>query len=125
MTTFIICFAVAIIIFLIGLYIGSANRTEYEYEDTELEYERSQLISEVNELMAQRDQLLAERASVLNIQPNLQQALDAYQDSHIRIPSDVIEDATRQYFSNVSDALNYIENQRDAWKRENGKKVYK
>jgi len=123
MTTFIICFAVAIIIFIIGLYIGSANRMEYE--DTEIEYERSQLILEVNELMAQRDQLLAERASVLNIQPNLQQALDAYQDSHIRIPSDVIEDATRQYFSSVSDALNYIENQRDAWKRENGKKVYK
>lgn len=125
MTTFIILFAIGVIIFLIGLYIGSANRSEYEYEDAEIEYERKQLIEEVNELMVQRDQLLAERSSVLNIQPNLQQALDTYQDSHIRIPSDVIEDATRQYFSTVSDALNYIENQRDAWKRENGKKVYK
>lgn len=125
MTTFIICFATAIIIFLIGLYIGSANRSVYDYEDDELNEQRSLIITEVNELMAQRDQLLAERASVLNIQPNLQEALDTYQDSHIRIPSDIIEDATRQYFSTVSDALNYIENQRDAWKRENGKKVYK
>lgn len=123
MTTFIILFSLGIIIFLIGLYIGSAKNTEY-YED-EFEDTRAELIQEVNELMEQREQLRTERALPVNIQPNLQQALDRYNNAHIRVPSDILEDATHQYFSSVDEAINYIENQRDAWKRENGKRVMK
>lgn len=55
----------------------------------------------------------------------LVEALDLYDKSNIRIPKDIIEDATIHHFDTVERAIQYIENQRNYWKLENQKKVLK
>lgn len=85
-----------------------------------LEQQRNQLRQEVADLQAQ---LL--RLSENTLQPELEDALDMYEQSNIRIPADIIEDASVLTFPSVKSALNFIETQRVGWKQENMKKVYK
>lgn len=59
--------------------------------------------------------LTAAQISVLNI----------YEDSHIRIPADILEDLSSRKFSSEKEIFSYIENQRSFWKLENTKKPYK
>lgn len=59
--------------------------------------------------------LTAAQISVLNI----------YEDSHIRIPADILEDLSSRKFSSEKEIFSYIENQRYFWKLENTKKPYK
>nr|2BNK_A Chain A, EARLY PROTEIN GP16.7 [Bacillus phage phi29]2BNK_B Chain B, EARLY PROTEIN GP16.7 [Bacillus phage phi29]2C5R_A Chain A, EARLY PROTEIN P16.7 [Salasvirus phi29]2C5R_B Chain B, EARLY PROTEIN P16.7 [Salasvirus phi29]2C5R_C Chain C, EARLY PROTEIN P16.7 [Salasvirus phi29]2C5R_D Chain D, EARLY PROTEIN P16.7 [Salasvirus phi29]2C5R_E Chain E, EARLY PROTEIN P16.7 [Salasvirus phi29]2C5R_F Chain F, EARLY PROTEIN P16.7 [Salasvirus phi29] len=51
--------------------------------------------------------------------------LDLYEQSNIRIPSDIIEDLVNQRLQSEQEVLNYIETQRTYWKLENQKKLYR
>lgn len=52
-------------------------------------------------------------------------ALDKYSESNIQIPTDIIEELTHKRFTDETDIINYIENQRLYWKLENSKKLFK
>ncbi|UTC25186.1 hypothetical protein Bfsp1_30 [Cytobacillus phage Bfsp1] len=51
--------------------------------------------------------------------------LDKYERSNIRIPADILEELPHIVHLSESDTLEYIEHQRNHWKLENSKKVYK
>lgn len=55
----------------------------------------------------------------------MNEALDLYDRSNIRVPKDIIEDAAIHHFDTVERAVTYIENQRHYWIKENQKKVLK
>lgn len=51
--------------------------------------------------------------------------LDIYEESHIRIPADIIEDLSYMRFHDEKEVFTFIENQRNYWKLENTKKPYR
>ena len=51
--------------------------------------------------------------------------LDKYERSNIRIPADILEELPHMSQLDESETLEYIEQQRQQWKLENGKKVFK
>lgn len=52
-------------------------------------------------------------------------ALDVYEQSGIRIPSDIIEDLHAMRLNSVNEMVDYIEIQRSYWKLENTKKAFR
>ena len=53
------------------------------------------------------------------------EVLDVYDQSNIKIPVDILEDMVVIIFDSEKEVFNYIENQRYYWKLENSKKPYK
>lgn len=114
---------VLFIIWAIRSYIQDRRNQQPEYDTQELVDFRNELEHEVETLLDQREQLWTERRSSLHIHDHLKEALDRYENAHIRISSDIIEDASVKVFGSSQEAVKFIENQRYAWKLENGKKV--
>lgn len=97
-----------------------------------LEYDRE--IERLQQLIRQKQQTLAEineqidnRSIVNNIQLSRVESavLDLYDESNIRIPVDIIEDLHHKKLSTEKEVMEYVENQRNFWKLENTKKLYK
>jgi hypothetical protein len=61
-----------------------------------------------------------------NLTKNAIDVLDIYEQSHIKIPVDIIEELTEKndWALSKDDVFNFIQNRRDYWKLENTKKVY-
>lgn len=53
------------------------------------------------------------------------EVLDKYERSNIRIPADILEELPYLTKLDEDETLEYIEQQRQHWKLENGKKVFK
>jgi hypothetical protein len=61
----------------------------------------------------------------VSLTKNEVKALDVYEQSGIRIPSDIIEDMSNMRLNSVSEIMDYIEIQRAYWKLENTKKAFR
>jgi|SRR5690625_4780195 len=103
--------------------------------------------SEANEIKEQKEQLnlldsklTAKRTELLSIEQQLQnrsidrtsnlsnvvnETLDIYEQSNIKIPIDIIEDLQFMNLTDNKQVFDYIENQRNYWTLENRKKPYR
>jgi hypothetical protein len=61
----------------------------------------------------------------VSLTKNEVKALDIYEQSGIRIPSDIIEDMSAMRLNSVNEMVDYIEIQRSYWKLENTKKAFR
>ncbi|ACE96041.1 early protein [Bacillus phage TBA3] len=82
--------------------------------------QRTQILSELNEVISNRS-----IDKTVNLSACEVAVLDLYEQSNIRIPSDIIEDLVNQRLQSEQEVLNYIETQRTYWKLENQKKLYR
>lgn len=89
---------------------------EIKQATTKLQYLEELIVHEEKRLL---------RLTQQELEPQLEAALDMYEQSNIRVPRDIIEDAAALHFPSIKHALQFIETQRQAWRQENMKKVYK
>lgn len=101
------------------------NRAYEDYDRLNEDiYRHTQTLNDLRRQIADEQDRLV-RIQTQALQPELEEALNIYEASNIRIPSDIIEDASIHYFRTTKQSLSFIESQRQAWKQENMKKVYK
>ncbi|AMR58253.1 DNA replication organizer [Bacillus phage BSP11] len=102
------------------------NKTEKLEHDREIE-RLQQLIRQKQQILAEINEQIDNRTIVNNIQlSHVESAvLDLYDESNIRIPVDIIEDLHHKKLSTEKEVMEYVENQRNFWKLENMKKLYK
>ena len=60
-----------------------------------------------------------------NLSNVVNEVLDIYEQSNIKIPLDIIEELQYMSLSDEKQVFEYIENQRNHWKLENNKKPYR
>lgn len=108
-----------------------STRSKVNKEETmkhERELQRLQtLITEKQKILAEINEQVDNRSIVNNIQLSRVESavLDLYDESNIRIPVDIIEDLHHKKLSSEKEVMEYVENQRNFWKLENTKKLYK
>lgn len=106
--------------------IGWIIRRRQEREEREL----IELEQEINYYLKKLEQVKQEYETmkpndITNLPEGTNNILNMYDRSNIRIPKDILEDISSQHFHNETDILEFIENQRNYWKLENTKKLYK
>lgn len=97
-------------------------------EPDSIAYEISDdLINEIEQLEIYRDSLIEQVEAIKqNSFPRMiENVLNEYETSNIRIPADILEELAHNGFTDEEDVRRFIENQRHHWKLENSKKVYK
>lgn len=110
-------------------FIGS-RRAKIENNNSIIEEEKKKLQNEVNllahklhDLKNQETELSSHKTSRLRVIE--EKVIQNYDKSNIRIPLDIIEDLSYMKLDNEKDIENFIEVQRNYWKLENSKKVFK
>lgn len=112
------------------IYLITSLRNTRARDLTELEHQEQELTKSINAKKAQLSTIntaIESRAidRKTNLTNNMVNVLDIYEDSHIRIPVDIIEDLAYMNIHADKDIMDYIENQRNYWKLENQKKPYR
>lgn len=130
MDTLTLCFILIICIPLSIMFFYVLNKRKDEKFNTELE-EYEKLLDMIDDaehrLENISDKILSKEINTtVNLTQNAIDVLNIYEQSHIRIPADIIEDLAEKNGHSLSkeDIFNFIENQRQYWKLENTKKVY-
>lgn len=105
-------------------------RLKQREDNSHLYNEREILDKQLNEKMEQLSHLSrqVENQTIdkgMSLRMMEIRVLDIYEDSNIKIPTDIIEELHRMGLSNEKEIFDYIENQRYFWKLENSKKPYK
>jgi hypothetical protein len=113
---------------IIGTFIGVASLAhvydvrkelkEHNILDTKIHIKKHQLKELENELQTRKLD-----SSVMLTKLEIE-VLNVYDDSNIRIPTDIIEDLSHMKLSDEKQILKFIESQRHYWKLENTKKPY-
>ena len=126
METFLI---IALLLIVSVFYLSTRSKVNKEEKiQYERELERLQaLIREKQKTLAEINEQIDNRTIVNNIQLSRVESavLDLYDESNIRIPADIIEDLHYKKLSTEKEVMEYLENQRNFWKLENMKKLYK
>lgn len=133
---FLIVIGILFLILLVSLIMYISNRFEWNEENkmnhrNESATELEQHITDLQITLHDLDQNILDKNDQLaqlkqqQLQPELEEALDIFDRSNIRISSDIVEDAATRHFKNVEQCVKFIENQRYVWKQENMKKLYK
>lgn len=118
------------LLFLLIVFIatmrGTSNANQIAESKQQLNVLNSQVLmkrNELNELDQQIHHKTIDRKSNLPMMVN--EVLDIYEESNIKVPLDIIEELQYMKFSNDKEVYDYIENQRTYWQLENRKKTYR
>lgn len=121
---------IAGLLFIVTIFYFSGrnkiNKTEKLEHDREIE-RLQQLIRQKQQILTEINEQINNRTIDNNIQLSHVESsvLDLYDESNIRIPVDIIEDLHHKKLSTEKEVMEYVENQRNFWKLENTKKLYK
>jgi len=125
-----IILAIALLSFLLIVFIfamrGTSEADNIKEVKKEMNLLESKLIAKRTELhsleQAIQNKTIDRKSNLSNI---VNQVLDIYEQSNIKIPIDIIEEL--QFINLIDDkqVFDYIENQRNHWKLENNKKPYR
>ena len=116
------------LLLLIFLSILHAHNNRQRYKAARYAQEMQQEIDFLHEEWQTLRQKIANNAlsdKSNNLPMVLDQVLQRYFDLNIRIPLDIIEEAARLTFTDESEVIAYIEQQRNHWKLECQKKGLK
>lgn len=120
----------AVIITLVMIFLLTAKQRNQKPDINSLEDQYNDLLTRIEEKQQQLNDLneyyinnSIDRKTKLSTIVN--EVLDIYDQSNIRIPQDIIEDVSIMQFDSLKDVYDYIETQRYYWKLENTKKPYK
>lgn len=75
--------------------------------------------------MLQQKQIDFRPSTVNNLPIMYERVLDAYENQGIRIPIEIIEELVHSRANTEDEVFKFIESQRNVWKQESMKKVYK
>jgi hypothetical protein len=113
---------------IIGTFIGVASLShvydvhrelkQHKILDTKISIKEHKLKELENELHTRKL-----NSSVMLTELEIE-VLNIYDDSNIRIPTDIIEDLSSMKLSNQKEMIRFIETQRQYWKLENTKKPF-
>ena len=114
-----------ILIYLISVFHSTRidRKTEHDIQLDALYKEQSRLESEIAKQRGLLHQVKVD--NVVKLPTMVNEVLDVYDQSNIKIPVDILEDMVVITFDSEKEVFNYIENQRYYWKLENSKKPYK
>ena len=114
-----------ILIYLISVFHSTRidRKTEHDIQLDALYKEQSRLESEIAKQRGLLHQVKVD--NVVKLPTMVNEVLDVYDQSNIKIPVDILEDMVVIIFDSEKEVFNYIENQRYYWKLENSKKPYK
>jgi hypothetical protein len=118
MSTFILTYAF-IGLFIMVLAVILASRRKGKSEELELK----KLNTEIKTKRAQLETLTFDHN--VNLTKLEIFVLEQYDMNNIRIPVDIIEDLHNMKLTTESDIFNFIESQRNYWKLENTKKIFR
>lgn len=119
-----------LIIFLLSILFIAIVAKRHERRTEEIE----EYIVELDDKIHFKEQYIAKLNNQIHsrtIDKNVQLSnaeitiLNIYEQSHIRIPADIIEELSFMKLTTEKEILDYIENQRNYWKLENTKRAYK
>ena len=116
------------LLLLIFLSILHTHNNRQRYKAARYAQEMQQEIDFLHEEWSDLRQKIANNAlsdKTNNLPHVLDQVLQRYFDLNIRIPLDIIEEAARLTFTDESEVIAYIEQQRNHWKLECQKKGLK
>ena len=122
--TFFSIFLIILIYFISVLHSTRIDRKmDHDMQLDALYQEQSRL---ENEIAKQRELLYQVRVdNVVKLPIMVNEVLNVYDQSNIKIPADILEDITVITFENAKEEFDFIENQRYYWKLENTKKPFK
>lgn len=109
--------------FLLGVYLITTLKTMIKENNDDLIEQREHLEQEIERMTK-----IIETKSIdksVSLSKAVTRTLDIYDQSHIRIPVDIIEDLSYIDFENEQEIFAFIEIQRNYWKLENSKKVFR
>lgn|SRR5699024_1088145 len=119
-----IILAISLLIFLLVLFLLSSKNNKYDTRELkELERKIFQKRTELDSIEQELHNKRIDRTNNFTIVVN--EVLNIYEESNIKIPLDIIEELQFMNFSNEKQVFEYIENQRNHWKLENNKKPYR
>jgi len=115
---------------LLFIYLFSIINKDRETDLEELELEEEELEDSINAKTIQLTELnqgiekqsINKDVRLSNIKVKI---LDIYEESHIQIPVDIVEELSNINLYEEKEIFDYIENQRNYWKLENQKKPFR
>ena len=114
-----------LIVFIVSM-IGKSRQDELIEEEKYLQELESQIRTKEIQLNSLENQVLLNTVDKKTSLPNgINKVLDIYEQSNIKIQLDIIEELSYMTFHSDKEVFDYIENQRNHWKLENNKKVYR
>lgn len=118
------------ILFILILYSVTSISSTRKKDLTATQEEEKQLIQRIEaykqQLNEQKQQYENNKINpIVNLSTIVNNVLDVYEQSNIQLPTNIIEQLSFMRFDDELDVLEYIEIQRNYWKLENTKKVYK
>ena len=125
-----IILAIALLSFLLIVFIftmrGTSEADNVKEQKHELNLLKSKLIAKRTELnsieQAIQNKSIDRKSNLSNV---VNEVLDIYEKSNIKIPLDIIEELQYINLTDKKQVFDYIENQRNHWKLENNKKPYR
>jgi Tfp pilus assembly protein PilO len=118
MSDFLIIYAtLGMLIMILALYFGYTKKNKQEQKELEL------IEQEIDEKREQLQNLAYD--NTVNLTKLEIEVLEYYDICNIRIPSDIIEDLHNMKLTDEKDIFSFIESQRNYWKLENTKKVFR
>ena len=119
-----IILAISLLIFLLVLFLLSSKNNKYDTRELkELETKIFQKRTELESIEQEIHNKRIDRSNNFTIVVN--EVLNIYEESNIKIPLDIIEELQFINLSDEKQVFEYIENQRNHWKLENNKKPYR
>ena len=119
-----------LLLFLLIVFIfamrGTSEAEKVKEQKQELNILESKIIgkrAKLNSLEQEIQNKAIDRIS--NLSNVVNEVLDIYEQSNIKIPLDIIEELQHLNLSTDKQVYDYIENQRNHWKLENNKKTYR
>lgn len=110
--------------YIIGAMSRQMNKSREDNEDY-LEFLEHQIKLKADELdtlrTQQRNQSIDRHTNLTNLESSV---LDRYEQTGIRLSSDILEELVHQKLETESDIIHFVENQRKFWKLENTKPPY-
>lgn len=108
----------------------SLSKNPYKKEETRLSHRVELIQKKIDEKLTELNAIqLRIDGLTFNHQQQLTnaeiKALEIYDKSNIRIPTDIIEDLHHQKLHDIEDILSFVETQRHYWRLENTKKPFK
>ncbi len=114
-----------LIVFISAMW-GTNEAEKVKDQKQELNILESKLIGKRSELLSLEQQLqnktIDRKSNLSNV---VNEVLDIYEESNIKIPLDIIEELQYMNLTTDKQVYEYIENQRNYWTLENRKKTFR
>ena len=123
MNTLILIFIILIIFLFLIFTITPSKRKklkEIELLQQEIDYFNNDIAS-----LKQAHSTIKQFDNKTSFTQTTNKALDLYEQSNIRLPSDILEELSINHFYSLDETIDFIENQRSHWKLENTKKLHR